>query len=66
MSAEIWVALATALGLLLLIEGLLYALFPGMMRVIMAEVLHRPEKTLRVVGTAALLVGLALLWWAHG
>lgn len=66
MSAEFWVVIGTAIGLLFLIEGLLYALFPGMMRYIMAEASHRPERTLRIVGMAALLIGAALLWLAHG
>jgi uncharacterized protein YjeT (DUF2065 family) len=66
MSQEVWIVIATAIGLLLLIEGLLYAMVPGWMRMVMAEAIKRPTKTLRVVGTAALTIGIALLWWAHG
>ena len=42
--------LAAAFALLLVIEGGLYALFPGGMKRMIAEVLRLPEPTIRNIG----------------
>jgi len=58
-----WTALILALGLALLIEGLLYGLFPEQMRRLIAMLLEQPAEALRYGGLlmAALGVGLCLL-----
>ncbi len=56
------IELLTALCLVLVIEGLLYALFPDAMRRAMAQVLALPASTLRTAGLAAASLGVALLW----
>ncbi len=58
--------LATALALILVIEGALYALFPeGMMRM-MRLLLQRPPESLRTAGLAVAIVGVGLLWLVRG
>jgi uncharacterized protein len=52
----------TALALVLVIEGVLYALFPQPMKRAMLAVLTQPEPTLRLVGLAAVLLGVAFVW----
>jgi hypothetical protein len=55
-----------AFGLLLVIEGCLYALFPnGMKRVIVAVIDVSPE-ILRITGLIAALLGLGLVWIIRG
>ena len=53
-----------ALGLVLLIEGLVYALAPSFLEQ-MLEMLRRiPEAALRQLGALAVVVGLILVWLA--
>ena len=54
-----------ALGLVLVIEGVLYALFPAGMRRMVADLLARPAETLRVGGLLAAALGLTLVWLAR-
>jgi len=58
--------LFVAFGLLLVIEGCLYALFPnGMKRVIVAVIDVSPE-IMRVTGLIAAVVGLGVVWVIRG
>ena len=52
--------LAAAFALLLVIEGGLYALFPGGMKRMIAEVLRLPEPTIRNIGLIAAALGVGL------
>jgi len=52
----------TALGLVLVIEGALYALFPEAMQRMMARAMELPPATLRIAGLVAALVGFATVW----
>jgi uncharacterized protein YjeT (DUF2065 family) len=54
--------LATALALVLVIEGVLYALFPVVMRRMVAQVLAMPVEVLRATGLVAALLGVAAVW----
>lgn len=58
--------LFTALALVLVIEGLLYALLPETMQRMMRQVLEMPPETLRWAGLAAAATGVALAWWLRG
>ena len=58
-----WSDLGTALGLALAIEGALYALAPSAMRRLMARVLDREQASLRIAGVAAVVTGLAIVWF---
>ena len=55
-------AFLTALGLVFVIEGALYALFPDAMRRSIARVLAQPAGRLRAIGMGAALAGLLLIW----
>jgi len=55
-------ALGTALGLVLVIEGVLYALFPEGMKRAAARALLVPPQRLRLAGLAAACAGVVLVW----
>lgn len=58
--------IAVALGLVLVIEGLLYALFPGQLKQMLLALLKMPEEQLRVAGLAAMAAGVLVVWVARG
>lgn len=58
--------LIAALGLLLVIEGALYALFPTFMQRAIRVALDMPERQLRVFALIMALVGLGVVWLARG
>jgi hypothetical protein len=51
-----------ALGLVFVIEGLVFAAFPEQAKRAMASVMTTPEMTLRVIGIGSAVVGLILVW----
>jgi uncharacterized protein YjeT (DUF2065 family) len=51
-----------AFGLLLVIEGALYALFPDAMKRAIAAALAQPSSTLRILGVAIAAAGVGLVW----
>jgi uncharacterized protein len=55
-----------ALGLVLVIEGVIYAAFPTGLKRMMANVLGMPDSTLRGGGLAAAVTGLFLVWLIRG
>lgn len=58
-------ALLAALGLALVIEGLLYAVVPRQMKGLIAQVLAASEDSLRLAGIAAMAAGVGLVWLVH-
>jgi uncharacterized protein YjeT (DUF2065 family) len=54
--------LGTALALVLVIEGMLYALFPDGMKRMIAQMLAVPATTLRAVGLAGACLGVIAVW----
>ena len=54
--------LVLALGGAMLLEGALYALFPGPMKRAMAELQKAPENVLRSVGLALAVTGVLLVF----
>lgn len=58
--------LIIAAGLFLVIEGLVYALFPaGLKR--MAEMLPSiPDQTLRLIGLGSIALGVLIVWMVKG
>jgi uncharacterized protein YjeT (DUF2065 family) len=52
----------TAVAMVLVIEGSLYALFPGPMRRMIEEALAMPEAAMRFGGVAAAATGVAIVW----
>ena len=53
-----------SLGLLLIIEGLLYALFPNRMKNMIRFMLEMNNDTLKWGGLASAIVGFLMLWTA--
>jgi uncharacterized protein YjeT (DUF2065 family) len=55
-----------AMGLVLVIEGLVYGGFPGLARKLATEVLSLPENALRIAGLAAIAIGVGVVWLVRG
>lgn len=55
----------TALGLVLVIEGLLYALVPAQLKAMMASVQKLSDDQLRIGGVAAMASGVMAVWLVH-
>lgn len=55
-----------ALGLLLAIEGLTFAAFPGAAKRAAALIAETPDGTLRAVGIGAAIVGVLIVWLVRG
>ncbi len=58
--------LAVAFGLVLVIEGALWALAPGLGRKFLEATANTPESTLRIGGALAAAAGVALIWIVRG
>jgi len=54
--------LFTALALVLVIEGVLYALFPAKMRYLISKMIEVQDTSLRRSGILAVLLGVAFVW----
>ena len=55
-----------AFGLVFVIEGLVFAAFPGPAKRSMAAVMATPEATLRAIGIGSAVIGLILVWLVRG
>ena len=55
-----------ALGLVFVIEGLIFAASPASAKSAMAHVLETPDATLRVIGIASAVLGVVLVWLVRG
>lgn len=58
--------LFTALGLVLVLEGVFYALFPGAVRRFMAYALGESEGALRRIGLIAAIIGVTIVGLVRG
>ncbi|MGH6928078.1 MAG: DUF2065 domain-containing protein [Dongiaceae bacterium] len=65
-SAGGWSDLVTALGLVLVIEGLLLALFPDGLKRMIAEIMMKPSQGLRVGGVVSAVIGVGVIWLVRG
>ncbi len=61
-----WSALVTALGLLLVIEGLALALMPDLLKRLVADILAQPAHQLRFGGIVSAAIGLVIVWLVRG
>ncbi|MEC8205007.1 MAG: DUF2065 domain-containing protein [Pseudomonadota bacterium] len=50
------------MGLVLVVEGVIYALFPQGMQRMMTQALEMPASTLRTGGLVAAVAGLTVVW----
>ena len=54
--------LLTALALILVIEGIAYALFPELLRRLAAQTTRTPAQALRIGGLIAAVLGVMFVW----
>ena len=54
--------LGVALGLVFVIEGILYAVAPNAMRRMLHRVLKQSEESIRITGIVAAGLGLVVIW----
>jgi uncharacterized protein YjeT (DUF2065 family) len=57
---------AVALGLVFVIEGLVFAAFPAQTRRAVAAVLETPDQALRLIGVLSAMFGIAVIWFVRG
>ncbi|HWV53602.1 DUF2065 domain-containing protein [Pseudorhodoplanes sp.] len=55
-----------AFGLVLALEGLLFAAFPNAAKQAMANVLETPDAILRAIGIASAVIGILVIWLVRG
>jgi uncharacterized protein len=55
-----------ALGLVFVIEGLVFSALPGTAKRAMAAVLETPDGPLRIVGVGSAVLGILLIWMVRG
>ena len=60
--SDFMTAILTALGLVLAIEGALYALFPDGMKRMMAIALSQTSSRIRSIGLVMAIIGLGVVW----
>ena len=53
----------SALGLAIVIEGALYALFPDAMKGFMKQILEQPNQSIRLAGVLASIFGIIIIWF---
>ena len=59
----LWLSFALiGFGLILIVEGLIYAIFPEGMKKLLTRMIDMPVSALRLGGLVAAVIGLALLW----
>lgn len=55
-----------AIGLVLVVEGLIYGGFPGLAKRLANEVLGMPENALRIAGLVSIAFGVGIVWLVRG
>jgi uncharacterized protein YjeT (DUF2065 family) len=58
--------LGAAFGLFLVIEGLAYAAFPGVVRNVARQLPDMSDAALRNFGIIAMFIGVGIVWWIRG
>lgn len=58
--------LITALGLVLAVEGILFAAFPDAIRRAMYEASQSPRDRMRIVGIVCAIIGISIIWLVRG
>jgi len=53
------------LGIVFIIEGLPYFVFPERLKVYITKITAMPDSTLRFLGISAMIIGLILLYWGR-
>lgn len=66
MDNEFWVFLGTSAGLVLVLEGIIYALFPQGMKNMMVQIMTMPASNIRKGGLISAFVGCGIVWLIKG
>jgi uncharacterized protein YjeT (DUF2065 family) len=61
-----WADIATVLALILVFEGILYALFPSQMKDFMLRISTHSSSAVRNVGVLAASAGVVVIWLIRG
>lgn len=56
----------TALGLVLVIEGVLWAAFPSLARRLLETMAVAPEHQVRILGVVSVAAGVTIVWFLRG
>jgi uncharacterized protein YjeT (DUF2065 family) len=54
-----------ALGIVFIIEGLPYFIFPEKLKIYLIKITAMPDSTLRFLGISSMICGLILLYWGR-
>ncbi|MEX0729242.1 MAG: DUF2065 domain-containing protein [Aquisalimonadaceae bacterium] len=57
-----WEILLTAIGLMLIFEGIMPFLSPARLREMLSQIMRMNDRTMRTIGLGAMLVGLGLIY----
>jgi uncharacterized protein YjeT (DUF2065 family) len=55
-----------AIGMVLAIEGIVFAAFPGLAKRMAAHASQSPEGSLRIAGLVSALLGIIVIWLVRG
>ena len=66
MSTDFFIAVFTAIGLVLVIEGLVLALAPDAIRRMWETLKEQPNESLRRIGLGAVMLGVFIVWLSRG
>jgi uncharacterized protein YjeT (DUF2065 family) len=55
-----------AIGLVLAMEGILFAAFPGAVKQAMAHVMETADSALRLIGIVSAVAGVLVIWLVRG
>jgi uncharacterized protein YjeT (DUF2065 family) len=55
-----------ALGLVLVLEGLMFAAMPAMAKRAMTNAIETPDATLRMIGIVSAILGVVAVWLVRG
>lgn len=58
--------LVVAIGLMLALEGALYAAIPAIMKRLMGDAMRQSDQIVRWVGFGSLVIGVVLVWLIRG
>lgn len=58
--------LVVAIGLMLAIEGAVYAAVPSVMKRVMSDAMRQSDQIVRWVGFGSLVIGVLLVWLIRG
>ena len=65
-SVQIMSDFVVAIGLVLAIEGLIFAAFPQVAKRMAANALQTPDASLRIAGVVSAILGVTLVWLIRG